>query len=221
MTDERMLEQEYRSFKRQAAPDLWGRIEGNLRDHPESESSIRRGSEKRDRRRALWTPVYGTVAAAAVLCVAVYAGMHSGAGKMDTGGMTTIETIAEAMEGAQAGAGERAGEAAQAKSAVQSEEDMWAERHMEVETSADLVCSGTVMAVLTPETGGESGRQVYEILIGTVYYHGDQSADMSGETIDVKGSAREDSTALETGKAYRFSLVQKDGVWEVLDADAE
>ncbi len=36
--DEKMLEQEYRKLKRQAAPDLWNRIEMNLAEHPEREA---------------------------------------------------------------------------------------------------------------------------------------------------------------------------------------
>lgn len=238
MTDDRMLEQEYRNFKRQAAPDLWSRIEENLTEHPEGESDIRRGSEKRNRRLPVWTPVCGTAAAAVVLCMVVYAGMHGGLGKMITDRMTTtekmdmqmdidgaaeivMETTAEAMEWAQTGAGERDGEMAQAKSAVRSEEDMWLESYMEVETSADLVCSGTVVAVRALETDGGDEAQTYEILIGTVYHQENQSADMGGETIDVKSSVQGDSTALETGETYRFSLIQRDGVWEVLDADSE
>ena len=33
MMDEKQLEQEYRSIKQQAAPDLWDRIERNLKEH--------------------------------------------------------------------------------------------------------------------------------------------------------------------------------------------
>lgn len=35
MIDEKRLEQEYRRLKRRQAPDLWNRIEENLREHPE------------------------------------------------------------------------------------------------------------------------------------------------------------------------------------------
>ena len=35
MMDEKQLELEYRNMKRQAAPDLWDRIEKNLKEHPE------------------------------------------------------------------------------------------------------------------------------------------------------------------------------------------
>ena len=36
--DEKMLEQEYKKLKQQAAPDLWSRIEMNLAEHPEREA---------------------------------------------------------------------------------------------------------------------------------------------------------------------------------------
>ncbi len=36
--DEKMLEQEYRKLKRQAAPDLWNRLERKLAEHPEREA---------------------------------------------------------------------------------------------------------------------------------------------------------------------------------------
>lgn len=37
--DEKQFEQDYRNWKRQAAPDLWERIEGRLKDYPEREES--------------------------------------------------------------------------------------------------------------------------------------------------------------------------------------
>ena len=42
MMDEKRLEQEYREMKRQAAPDLWSRIEEGLKVHPERQMTIKR-----------------------------------------------------------------------------------------------------------------------------------------------------------------------------------
>lgn len=39
--DEKQFEQDYRNWKRQAAPDLWERIEGRLKDYPEREEMYR------------------------------------------------------------------------------------------------------------------------------------------------------------------------------------
>ena len=41
MMDEKRLEEEYRNLKRQAAPDLWARIDANLKDHPERNSYMK------------------------------------------------------------------------------------------------------------------------------------------------------------------------------------
>lgn len=43
--DERRLEEEYRKMQRQAAPDLWGRIESSLKDHPERMEKGAAGAE--------------------------------------------------------------------------------------------------------------------------------------------------------------------------------
>lgn len=43
--DERRLEEEYRKMQRQAAPDLWGRIESSLKDHPERMEKEAAGAE--------------------------------------------------------------------------------------------------------------------------------------------------------------------------------
>lgn len=77
MMDEKQLEREYRSIKQQAAPDLWNRIEGNLKEHPEREAAgtqpeIRRGKPA-SRRRGSFRRVYGMAAAAAALAVLVTA----------------------------------------------------------------------------------------------------------------------------------------------------
>lgn len=75
MMDEKRLEQEYRELKHQAAPDLWARIEGNLKDHPERVGENREAEviqkipEKKERK----MPVYGMAAAAAAILVLVAA----------------------------------------------------------------------------------------------------------------------------------------------------
>lgn len=86
MKDEKQLEREYRSIKQQAAPDLWNRIEGNLKEHPEREAAgehpeweaarehleiCRR--EPASGRRGSFRPAYGMAAAAAAIVVLVTA----------------------------------------------------------------------------------------------------------------------------------------------------
>lgn len=72
MMDEKRLEQEYREMKRQAAPDLWSRIEEGLKVHPERQMTTKReldelpagifNTAKRKRSR-----IYGLAAAAAAM----------------------------------------------------------------------------------------------------------------------------------------------------------
>ena len=39
MMDEKRLEREYRKWKRQTSPDLWERIDKNLKSHPERDAA--------------------------------------------------------------------------------------------------------------------------------------------------------------------------------------
>ena len=46
MMDEKRLEQKYREIKRQAAPDLWNRIEEGLKVHPERQMAADKEPEE-------------------------------------------------------------------------------------------------------------------------------------------------------------------------------
>lgn len=81
MMDEKQLELEYRNMKRQAAPDLWDRIEKNLKEHPERvvaaaepqkgavDKTVSIGTYKRQKAGR----TYGMAAAAAAVLVLVAA----------------------------------------------------------------------------------------------------------------------------------------------------
>lgn len=111
--DEKMLEQEYRKLKQQAAPDLWSRIESNLAEHPEREAkaetaeSMAGASEPADsdrlgrsrRRIAVWKPAYGVAAAAALVVVTVIANRQTGYKSMAPE-MMMQETMAAAADAA-------------------------------------------------------------------------------------------------------------------------
>lgn len=90
--DEKQLEQEYRKQKTQSAPDLWDRIEKNLKDHPERE---------KEEKKVLRLRPYGfAAAAAAVLVLAVSVPLLKTADR--SGGMEgTTAAAAEAAEGAE------------------------------------------------------------------------------------------------------------------------
>lgn len=77
MMDEKQLEQEYRSIKQQAAPDLWERIERNLKEHPEREQAGTGHRETVGKKtvsgKGSFRPAYGMAAAAAAILVLVTA----------------------------------------------------------------------------------------------------------------------------------------------------
>ena len=92
--DEKMIEQEYKKLKQQAAPDLWSRIEMNLAEHPERDAkAVQTGDgrmasaqEPADpgkrgktlRRIPAWRPAYGVAAAAALVVVSIFASRQVG-----------------------------------------------------------------------------------------------------------------------------------------------
>lgn len=73
--DEQRLKQEYQNWKRQSAPELWDRIEKNLKNYPERKLAKQEIQvEQRNRktgRRAGRKIFYGAAGAAAVICLMV------------------------------------------------------------------------------------------------------------------------------------------------------
>lgn len=107
MIDEKRVEQEYRKLQKNAAPDLWDRIEGRLEAHPEREGGIRQedsiGQEDMGGRAEPGNMVrrktfrhrygYGLTAAAAVLVITVGLNTVRNRGEM---AMETIASVTEA-----------------------------------------------------------------------------------------------------------------------------
>ncbi len=55
MMDKKRFIQEYKKLKQEAAPDLWGRIEGGLRSHPERPTGGEgMGMEKKPGKPVFW-----------------------------------------------------------------------------------------------------------------------------------------------------------------------
>lgn len=126
MMDEKRLEEEYRNLKRQAAPDLWDRIDANLKDHPErnadmktnqaaQEEQEKKNGQKKEKQKD-WGKVrryYGAAAAAAAVVVlaavrpVMEGGFAGGLSKSQSAataaaaaeGVMTEETMAEIMAG--------------------------------------------------------------------------------------------------------------------------
>lgn len=126
MMDEKRLEEEYRNLKRQAAPDLWARIDANLKDHPErnadmktnqeaQEKQERKNGQKKEKQkdRGKIRRYYGAAAAAAAVVVlaavrpVMEGGFAGGLSKSQSAataaaaaeGVMTEETMAEIMAG--------------------------------------------------------------------------------------------------------------------------
>lgn len=122
--DEKRLEEEYRNLKRQAAPDLWARIDANLKDHPERNANMKtnqaaqeeqekkNGQKKvKQKDRGKIRRYYGAAAAAAAVVVlaavrpVMEGGFAGGLSKSQSAataaaaaeGVMTEETMAEIM----------------------------------------------------------------------------------------------------------------------------
>lgn len=103
MIDEKRLEQEYRRLQKEAVPDLWDRIEGQLREHPEREirttqertavqepeTGDSRANQRTRFRRRQW---YGLATAAAVMAVTF------GVSLVRNSGQTPMDQAAGAAE---------------------------------------------------------------------------------------------------------------------------
>lgn len=121
--DEKQFEKEYRREKQQSAPDLWNRIEPNLKEHPERKRKFR---------------PYGIAAAAAVILVAVLPAVKNGL-KTSPAASARMECT-QAMETTAAAAGEKeeAG-GIMIENAMPAEETQAAVQESELEISEDYV----------------------------------------------------------------------------------
>lgn len=169
MMDEKRFEQEYREMKRQAAPDLWARIEGNLADHPEREEQAQQEAhlgqtaevQEFPRKRKGRRPVYGMAAAAAAVLVLVVAGpqLRRGGSSMSAAPMVGAAQADGEMEMAQAGAAETWAAAAEAGAdAAQSGNDAGVSAAAPGSTAAAPAPSGSTsgMAGAGADTGADT-----------------------------------------------------------------
>lgn len=177
MIDERRLEQEYRRLQKDAAPDLWERIEGRLKEHPErgcgagleiaerQGSGAKQGSPARQentiRQESVWRRfkhryAYGVTAAAAAIAITVGLNAARNSGNM------SFETTAGAMEATMAAATEAmmAETAAAATEAMMAETAAAATEVMMAETTAawaDAQDGSAAASGTMPELGKPGG----------------------------------------------------------------
>lgn len=120
--DEKRLEQEYRRLQNEAAPDLWDRIEGRLKEHPErgeragmetaemQESARRESIRRKSARRKYGRYGYGITAAAAAIAITVGLNIVRNSGNMAAGTKQAVmEELAPAASEAIAAETEVAG----------------------------------------------------------------------------------------------------------------
>ncbi len=107
MMDKKRFIQEYKKLKQEAAPDLWGRIEGGLRSHPERPTGGEgMGMEKKPGKPVFWQgkPVYQlAAAAAAMLALAIVAPQITGQNKNTASGEAPAMEAQVMAEGGDAG----------------------------------------------------------------------------------------------------------------------
>lgn len=246
MKDEKQLEREYRSIKQQAAPDLWNRIEGNLKEHPEREAAgehpeiCRR--EPASGRRGSFRPAYGMAAAAAAIAVLVTAvpvmrsrmaeagpeTLVMGAGMAEA--EEPVDSVPEMAGTIQAGTREDKAERMAYRplqvpeDAVTVAEDA---RYFSegILADTDLLCGARViLAELCREEGDASGqvsRVVYQMEVDGIYYAEDYICSMDRITVESPIIQTQGDTAfvlyqLVPGETYLLPLAEKEEHYELL-----
>ena len=198
--DEKKFEQEYRTWKQQAAPDLWNRIEENLAEHPER--------KQRPRIHTLWKPVSGV--AAAILVLVAAAGVNSGR----FGESSAVTEFAQETAAAYR-------PLSVPQDAVTEPEDS---RYFSEAILGDteLLCGGTVTSVsFESDDSGRAVKVVYEIQLDQVYYADDYTTDLTGLTVKSPIIKTEGDEAyvlyqLQQEETYLLPLIRADGGWELL-----
>lgn len=233
MMDEKRLKQEYTELKRQAAPNLWARIEGNLKDHPERVSTdkeaevIRRLPDKKRRK----TPFYGMAAAAAailVLAVTVPQLDRMGssksaapAGLLPTEAAPVIhemEIMREAPDQLRKTAWQPLQVPEQAVT-VPEDSQYFSEGIL---GDTELLCAATVIsAELETDHSGKAVKVVYELAVDQVYYAEDYTTGMDMITvkspiIKTDGDEAYVLYQLLPESTYLLPLKKQDGDWELL-----
>lgn len=240
MIDEKRLEQEYRKLQEQAAPDLWDRIEGKLKEHPERNAieeikpAVAEEAGRKKKKGQLWRRSwYGLATAAAVITV--------------TFGVNLVRNSNQATSGMEVGPAEMAAADAgktlatfapgvvtwrqlsvpaytalsvpeQAKTVP---EDAWYFSE-DILADTELLCEAKVHGVsLEYDDSGNAGKVVYEMTIDEVYYAEDYVS--SAELIQVKspiicsdGDEAYLLYQLQVDGGYLLPLKKQEGSWELL-----
>ena len=245
MMGENRFEQEYRKLKHQAAPDLWDRIEANLKEHPErmqnaqqEHTEVSKVSNESDKVRSLPSrkAAYGVAAAAAAVVVLLAAAPQME--QIRRGGMAAVTGAAKQEAGVKrADAMDQA--AVENETAVMSASAAaWQpltvpEQAVTVPEDAryfseavlgdtELLCGGTVQsASFEEDESGRPVRVVYELSLDQVYYAEDYTTGMDSITvkspiIKTEGDEVFVLYQLMPGDTYLLPLKKQEAGWELL-----
>lgn len=203
MIDEKRLEQEYRKLQKEAAPDLWDRIEGQLKEHPERESANRKT-------RSRYKGWYGLAAVAAVMAVTFGVNLVRNSGQMPMEHAAGAAETTAAAEATMAAAGTPAAEAAAEtaggmtipvsqdgaagvvtwqqlsipaytalpvpEKAAAVPEDAWYFSE-DILADTELLCGAKIKNIsFEYDSSGNAGKVVYDMTIDAVYYAEDYAS---------------------------------------------
>lgn len=230
MIDEKRLEQEYRKLQEQAAPDLWDRIEGKLKEHPERNAieeikpaPAGEAGQKRKKGPVWYRSWYGLATAAAVIAVTFGVNLVRNSGQV-TSGMTAGPAMAALAPGVvtwrQLSVPVYAALSVPEQAKTLSEDAWYFSEDILADT--ELLCEAKVHGVsLEYDDSGNAAKVVYEMTIDEVYYAEDYVS--FAELIQVKspiicsdGDEAYLLYQLQVDGGYLLPLKKQEGSWELL-----
>lgn len=238
MIDEKRLEQEYRRLQKEAAPDLWDRIEGQLREHPEREirttqertavqepgTGDSRANQRIRFRRRQW---YGLATAAAVMAVTFGVSLvrNSGQTPMDqaAGMPDSAETVASSpgvvtWKQLSVPAYTALSIPEQARTVP---EDAWYFSE-DILADTELLCGARIRNVsFEYDSSGNASKVVYDMTIDEVYYAEDYASpaeqiQVKSPIIQTDGDEAYLLYQLQVDGRYLLPLKKQEGIWELL-----
>lgn len=191
--DEKQIEQEYKKWKHQAAPQLWERIEGGLREHPER--------EKKKRKVFLtfrWSFIGVSIAVFGLIIIVPY--FYSNRVFINEKRITSLETTEKLI-------------------AVPEDLCYFSE---DVLGDTELLFAGSVTDIFFEcDKLGRADKIVYQMNLEQVYYA--QNYISGGSVILVKspivktqGDEMHSLYQLQQNCSYLLPLCQKKGNWELV-----
>lgn len=230
MIDEKRLEQEYRKLQEQAAPDLWDRIEGKLKEHPERNAieeikpALTGEAGQKRKKGPVWhRSWYGLATAAAVIAVTFGVNLVRNSGQV-TSGVTAGPAMAALAPGVvtwrQLSVPVYAALSVPEQAKTLSEDAWYFSEDILADT--ELLCEAKVHGVsLEYDDSGNAAKVVYEMTIDEVYYAEDYVS--SAELIQVKspiicsdGDEAYLLYQLQVDGGYLLPLKKQEGSWELL-----